>query len=119
MVYISTYYKINKGEKIMNRALTEHQNELISLLAGYEEMTDDDNEYYLRYLNGHVKQSDFLTPWTIPDSEGYYIIKQTKQGISVLTTRLNANTVQSLIQRKMLIKHTHPFSYKSTITAKD
>lgn len=103
----------------MTPLLTEHQNEVVDLLKGYEEMTDDNNDYHLRYLNGHIHQSQFLTPWTIPDSEGYYIIKQTKKGISVLTTRLNANTVQSLIQRKILINHTHPFSYKTDIIIKD
>lgn len=99
----------------MTTTLTEHQTELLGLLTRYEELTDDKTDYYLRYINGHTVDKPLLTPWTAPDSEGYYIVKETETGIGVLTTRLNANTIQSLINRNILTKHTHPFSYKSNL----
>ena len=96
------------------KPLTQNQRDLIDLLGGYKELGTQQLDYFLLYIG----RATLAEPFTGLDTaayngDGYYVVSLNRQGVlRILSTKLNGNTVNSLIQRKLLIPYKYRLSYQ-------
>lgn len=107
----------------MKIKLTENQIEFVSVFKRYLEQASGNEKYQIIYLNKHnlrnlespLTDSALNIYGNLNNLDGYYLVRIYPKFSTIMSGKINANTVNSLIQKKVLVKEKDSTGFKYTL----